>query len=404
MSSAEAPVDTTTKLDVAAVQAVLRADGIDAWLLYDFRGSNQIAADIAGLGSRCGHLATRRWYYLIPASGDPRGLVHAIERDSLAHLPGTTERYAGRDQLEAGLQRLLGGLKRVAMEYSPRSAIPYISRVDAGTIELVRQFGVEVVSSGDLVQRFATVWDAAAIATHHEASEKLHGVKDRAFEAIGRRTREGVRTTEYDIQQLMAGWFRDEGLVSDSDPNVSAEENAGNPHYLPTASASRAIRAEELVLLDLWGKIDRRGAVFADITWMGYTGRRVPERYARAFAAVAAARDAAIELVQRATAGGQELRGWQVDRAARSVLQAAGYGDRILHRTGHSLGESVHGNGVNMDDYETHDDRRLLVGTGFTIEPGVYFDDFGVRTEINMIVGPRDAVVTGPVQTEITAF
>ena len=404
MSSAEAPVDTTTKLDVAAVQAVLRADGIDAWLLYDFRGSNQIAADIAGLGSQGGHLAPRRWYYLIPASGDPRGLVHAIERDSLAHLPGTTERYAGRDQLEAGLQRLLGGLKRVAMEYSPRSAIPYISRVDAGTIELVRQFGVEVVSSGDLVQRFATVWDAAAIATHHEASERLHRVKDRAFEAIGRRTREGVRTTEYDIQQLMAGWFRDEGLVSDSDPNVSAEENAGNPHYLPTPSASRAIRAEELVLLDLWGKIDRRGAVFADITWMGYTGRHVPERYARAFAAVAAARDAAIELVQRATAGGQELRGWQVDRAARSVLQAAGYGDRILHRTGHSLGESVHGNGVNMDDYETHDDRRLLVGTGFTIEPGVYFDDFGVRTEINMIVGPRDAVVTGPVQTEITAL
>lgn len=404
MSSVEAPVDTTTKLDVVAVQAALRADGIDAWLLYDFRGSNQIAADIAGLGSQGGHLATRRWYYLIPASGDPRGLVHAIERDSLAHLPGTTERYAGRDQLEAGLQHLLGGLKRVAMEYSPRSAIPYISRVDAGTIELVRQFGVEVVSSGDLVQRFATVWDAVAIATHNEASEKLHRVKDRAFEAIGRRTREGVRTTEYDIQQLMAGWFRDEGLVSDSDPNVSAEENAGNPHYLPTASASRAIRAEELVLLDLWGKIDRRGAVFADITWMGYTGRRVPERYGRAFAAVAAARDAAIDLVQRATAGGQELRGCQVDRAARSVLQAAGYGDRILHRTGHSLGESVHGNGVNMDDYETHDDRRLLVGTGFTIEPGVYFDDFGVRTEINMIVGPRDAVVTGPVQTEITAF
>lgn len=405
MSSAEAPVDTTaTKLDVAAVQAALRADGIDAWLLYDFRGSNQIASDIAGLGSRGGHLATRRWYYLIPASGEPRGLVHAIERDSLAHLPGTTERYAGRNQLEAGLQRLLGGLKRVAMEYSPRSAIPYISRVDAGTIELVRQFGVEVVSSGDLVQRFATVWDAAAIATHNEASEKLHRVKDRAFEAIGRRTREGVRTTEYDIQQLMSGWFRDEGLVSDSDPNVSAEASAGNPHYLPTASASRAIRAEELVLLDLWGKIGRRGAVFADITWMGYTGRRAPERYARAFAAVAAARDAAIELVQRATAGGQELRGWQVDRAARSVLQAAGYGDRILHRTGHSLGESVHGNGVNMDDYETHDDRRLLVGTGFTIEPGVYFDDFGVRTEINMIVGPRDAVVTGPVQTEIAAL
>jgi Xaa-Pro aminopeptidase len=202
----------------------------------------------------------------------------------------------------------------------------------------------------------------------------------------------------------MAGWFRDEGLVSDSDPNVSAEENAGNPHYLPTAAASRAIRSDELVLLDLWGKLDRPGAVFADITWMGYTGRQVPARYAEAFAAVAAARDAAMALVQRARAAGQELRGWQVDRAASSVLRSAGYGDRILHRTGHSLGEAVHGNGVNMDDYETHDDRRLLVGTGFTIEPGVYFDDFGVRSEINMIVGPREARVTGPVQTAIVAL
>jgi Xaa-Pro aminopeptidase len=232
----------------------------------------------------------------------------------------------------------------------------------------------------------------------------LYRVKDRAFDAVARRTRDGVATSEYDIQQLMASWFRDEGLVSDSDPNVSAAENAGNPHYLPTASATRAIRADDLVLLDLWAKLDRPGAVYADITWVGFNGRRTPERYARAFAAVAAARDASIGLVQRAAAAGQELRGWQVDRAASSVLRTAGYGEHILHRTGHSLGESVHGNGVNMDDYETHDDRRLLVGTGFTIEPGVYFDDFGVRSEINMIVGPRDAVVTGPVQAEILAL
>ena len=185
---------------------------------------------------------------------------------------------------------------------------------------------------------------------------------------------------------------------------MSAAQNAGNPHYLPTASVHRAISADEIVLLDLWGKLDRPGAVYADITWMGYTGRVAPERYARAFAAVAAARDAAVALVQRGVAGGQELRGWQVDRAASSVLRGAGYGDHILHRTGHSLGESVHGNGVNMDDYETHDDRRLLVGAGFTIEPGVYFDDFGVRSEINMIVGVREAAVTGPLQTEIVAL
>jgi Xaa-Pro aminopeptidase len=404
MSATPAAAVETTKLDVAAVQRALEAEGIDAWLLYDFRGLNPIAADITGVSGHGGHLATRRWYYLIPASGDPRGLVHAIERDSLAHLPGTTTRYAGRDQLEAGLRQLLSGVHRVAMEYSPRCAIPYIARVDAGPVELIRQLGIDVVSSGDLVQRFATVWDAPTIATHMQASEKLYRVKDRAFEAIATRVRDRVTTTEYDIQQLMAGWFREEALISDSDPNVSAQKNAGNPHYLPTAGSSRAISTEELVLLDLWGKLDRPGSVFADITWVGYTGPRVPERFARAFTAVAAARDAAIELVQRAAAAGQELRGWQVDRAARAVLDSAGYGAHILHRTGHSLGESVHGNGVNMDDYETHDDRRLLPGTGFTIEPGLYFDDFGVRTEINMIVGPRDAVVTGARQTEILAL
>ncbi|HVH28858.1 MAG TPA: M24 family metallopeptidase [Vicinamibacterales bacterium] len=391
-------------LDIAAVQAALRADGLDAWLLYDFRGLNGIASDLIAINRQSGHLATRRWYYLIPAEGEPAGLVHAIERDSLSHLPGATTKYASRDQLEAGLRRLLQGLQRVAMEYSPKCAIPYVSRVDAGTIELVRTTGVEVVSSGDLIQRFASVWDREAIATHEEASEKLHRIKDAAFDAIARHLHDGIATSEYDVQQLMAGWFRAEGLVSDSDPNVSAEENAGNPHYLPTVSASRAIRSNELVLLDLWGKIDRRGAVFADITWMGYTGRRVPERYTSAFAAVAAARDAAVTLVRRAAAAGQELRGWQVDRAAAAVLRSAGYADRILHRTGHSLGESVHGNGVNMDDYETHDDRRLLVGTGFTIEPGIYFDDFGVRSEINMVVRPDDATVTGPVQAEIIAL
>jgi Xaa-Pro dipeptidase len=391
-------------MDIAGVQSALGKDGLDAWLLYDFRGLNPIAVEVAGIGRTGGHLATRRWFYLIPAEGEPRGLVHAIERETLAHLPGKTEHYAGRDQLEAGLKRLVSGVRRVAMEYSPKCAIPYVSRVDAGTIELVRQFGVDVVSSGDLVQRFATAWSADAIQTHRAASGKLYKIKDRAFEEVARRTRNKVSTTEYDIQQLMAGWFRDEGLVSDSEPVVSAAENSGNPHYLPTKARHRSIGRDEVVLLDLWGKLDRRGAVFADITWVGFTGARVPERYAKAFSAVSAARDAASSLVQRAAAGGQELRGWQVDRAASTVLQSAGYGGAVLHRTGHNLGEAVHGNGVNMDDYETHDDRRLLPGTGFTIEPGVYFNDFGVRTEINMVVLERDAVVTGPLQNEIVAL
>jgi Xaa-Pro dipeptidase len=398
------PSQTTAGLDIGAVQAALRADGFDGWLLYDFRGLNPIAADVTGVGRQGGHLATRRWYYLIPASGEPRGLVHKIEKNSLAHLPGSAKQYAGRDQLVAGLQTLLTGVRRVAMEYSPECAIPYVSRIDAGTVELIRRSGAEVVSSGDLIQRFSAVWDADAIETHRLASEKLYRVKDQAFEMVARRLRDGVATTEYDIQQLMAGWFRDLGLISDSDPNVSAAANAGNPHYLPTASAHRAIGANEIVLLDLWGKLSRPGAVYADITWIGYTGARVPERFAKAFAAICGARDAGIRLVQDATRAGRELRGFEVDRAASAVLREAGYADNILHRTGHSLGETVHGDGVNMDDYETHDDRRLLPGTGFTIEPGVYFDDFGVRTEINMVVAARDAAVTGPLQTEILSL
>ena len=392
---------TSAGPDIAAVQAALRADGLDGWLLYDFRGLNPLAAEITAVNKQGGHLATRRWYYLIPANGAPRKLVHAIESHSLDHLPGGAERYAGHDQLVGGLARLVAGTRRIAMEYSPKCAIPYISRVDAGTIELVRAAGVEVASSGDLVQRFLAVWNDAAIATHREASEKLYRVKDRAFDAVSRRMRDGVPTTEYDIQQLMMGWFAEEGLQTDSPPIVGATEHAGDPHYQPTETVHRAIRPGDLVLLDLWGKLETPGAVFADITWVGFVGAQVPQRFADAFAAIRDARDAAVALVQGAARGGRELRGWEVDRAAATVIRERGYGDQILHRTGHSLGETVHGNGVNMDDYETHDDRRLLPGTGFTIEPGVYNESFGVRTEINMIVSERDARVTGPLQTEI---
>jgi Xaa-Pro aminopeptidase len=399
--SATAATVASSALDIAAIQSALKVDGLDAWLLYDFRGMNPIAGELTGVAHRGGHLATRRWFYLIPAHSEPQALVHAIEPDTLAHLPGQSERYAGREQLEAGLKRMLAQVHRVAMEYSPECAIPYISRVDAGTVQLLSRFNVEIVSSGDLIQRFVAVWSEAQTATHVAASEKLHTIKDRAFETIRRRLHDGVSTSEYEIQRLMARWFVDEGLVSDADPNVSAAVNSGNPHYLPTADASRTIGPEELVLLDLWGKLNVPGSVYADITWVAYTGTHVPDRFARAFKAVVDARDAAIALIQSATRAGRDLRGWQVDRAASSVLKDAGYAPNILHRTGHSLGESVHGNGVNMDDYETHDDRRVLPGTGLTIEPGVYFDDFGVRSEINMVVAPRDARVTGPLQTAI---
>jgi Xaa-Pro aminopeptidase len=388
-------------LNIPAVQEALRAEGLDGWLLYDFHGSNPIAARVANtLGE--GRMTTRRWFYLIPASGEPRALVHAIERHNLDDLPGQKTVYAGREELEAGLAQLVSGLHRVAMEYSPKCAIPYISRVDAGTVELVRQHGIEVRSSGDLVQQFEARWDDTALATHRQAANALYRIKDRAFEAIARRA--GAGTKEYEIQQLMMGWFQEEGLVSTDPPVVAAQEHAGNPHYLPTAERSRHIGRDELVLLDLWGKLTTPGAVYADITWVGFTGSRVPGEMTRAFAAVCAARDRAVSLVRDASRAGQELRGWQVDQAAREVLQQQGYAAHILHRTGHSLGTEVHGNGVHMDDFESHDERRLMAGTGFTVEPGLYFETFGVRTEVNVFVADRGAELTGPAQTDIAVL
>jgi Xaa-Pro dipeptidase len=390
-------------LDIGAVQAALAADGLDAWLLYDFHGSNPVSYRLAGMGG-AGHLATRRWYYLIPRSGEPLALVHAIERHNLDHLPGSKIVYAGREQLQAGLAKLLAGRKRVAMEYSPNCAIPYVSRVDAGTIELVRSLGADVVSSGDLIQQFEARWSDAAIATHRSASEKLYRIKDQAFEEVARRLRDGIPTTEYDIQQKMVGWFRDEGMVADSAPCVSAQENAGNPHYLATAAEHRIIHKDELVLLDLWGKLNQPASVYADITWIGFTGPNVPDKMVKAFAAICGARDAAVDAIQAGARAGREVRGFEADKAARKVMIDAGYQDAILHRTGHSLGENVHGNGAHLDDYETHDERRLIPGSGFTIEPGLYFKDFGVRTEINMVWMAGGPEVTGPRQKAILSL
>jgi len=387
-------------IDVPAVQAALRAARLDGWLLYDFHGSNPVSRRVAGLANS-GHMTTRRWFYLIPAAGDPRPLVHKIERRTLAHLPGHPVEYAGRVELEAGLRRLLDGCRTVAMEYSPLAAIPYVSRVDAGTIELVRACGAEVVSSGDLVQQFEALWPAGGLATHRAASEALYRIKDRAFAMIGERLAAHAPLTEYEVQQAMVGWFADEGLVSDSAPIVAAQENAGDPHYQPTATSSRAINRNEVVLLDLWGKQTRDRAVYADISWMGFTGPSIPAPVEAAFNAARDARDAAVALVQTAAASGREVRGFEADAAARAVLQRAGFGNAILHRTGHSLGEEVHGNGAHLDDYETKDERRLLPGTGFTIEPGLYFPTFGVRTEINIAWGPAGPEVTGPRQASV---
>ncbi|WP_396624193.1 M24 family metallopeptidase [Luteitalea sp.] len=390
-------------LDIAAVQASLAAAALDGWLLYDFHGSNPIAQSVAGMIG-APKMTTRRWYYFIPAHGEPQGLVHAIERHNLDHLPGTMRPYAGRRSLDEGLDALLAGSRRIAMEYSPGCNIPYLSRVDAGTLESVRQRGVEVVSSGDLVQQFEAVWSAAQIATHEAASASLYRIKDRAFDVLRQVAAGALQTTEYALQQQMVGWFAEEGLVSSDPPVVAVMANAGNPHYLPTAAVHQPIGRDQLVLLDLWGKQATPGAVFADITWVAYTGATVPAEMARAFDAIARARDAAVAGAQAALDGGGHPRGFELDGAAREVLIGAGYADAILHRTGHSLGESVHGNGAHLDDYETRDERQLLDGSGFTIEPGLYFPTFGVRTEINVVIRGAEARVTGPCQAAITAL
>jgi Xaa-Pro dipeptidase len=382
-------------LDIAAIQKTLATENVDGWLLYDFHGSNPIAVSLAGLTGR--HM-TRRWLYFIPASGTPQKLVHAIEPFMLDALPGQKRIYAGRLALEQGISELLRGTKIVAMEYSPECAIPYLSRVDAGTVDLIRRMGVRVISSGDLVGRFEAAWTPAAIATHRAASERLYRIKDRAFTYIGAKLSAGDPVTEYEVQQEMLAWFKEEGLIADSAPIVAAQEHAGNPHYAPSAEGpARRIEPNELVLLDLWGKLPQPGSVYADITWVGFAGDP-PQHIAKAFGVIVAGRDAAVARVQSAVKAKQPVHGFEVDRATRDVITAAGYGDKFIHRTGHSLGEEVHGNGVHMDDYETHDDRQLVVGTGFTIEPGVYTSEFGVRTEINMVVGLTSAEVTGPSQ------
>jgi Xaa-Pro aminopeptidase len=380
--------------DLAAVQQALAGDRLDGWLLYDFHGSNPIAQAVTGL---TGRHTTRRWYYFVPAAGQPRKLVHAIESGVLEHVPGETRTYAGREALAAELPQLVAGARRVAMEYSPGCAIPYISRVDAGTIEWLRGLGLTIVSSGDLVGRFEAAWGEAEIRSHRTASERLYRIKDQAFSLIGDCLRRGQPITELHVQAAMMEWFASEGLVTDAPPIVAVGPHSGDPHYGPTRETSAPITRDAVVLLDLWGKLDEPGAVFADITWTGVTGQ-VPTVVSEVFTVVIAARDAALEAVQGALAEGRDFRGWEVDRAAREVIRRAGYADRFVHRTGHSLGTSVHGNGVHMDDYETHDDRRLLPGTGFTIEPGVYLQDFGIRSEINVIVGKGVAEVTGPLQ------
>jgi Xaa-Pro aminopeptidase len=384
--------------NIQSIQSDLRSAKLDGWLFYDFRGRDPIAQSILQLPNG---MRTRRWYYFVPAKGEPRKLVHKIESESLAALPGDTLYYAKQDELHNNLKKILGRAKKVAMQYSPKNEIPYVAMVDAGTVELVRGAGAKVVSSADLVQKYEACWSPAQVESHFYAGQIIDRIVRGAFEHAAKCVREKKPITEYDLKQWILKEFEAAGVWAEEGPDIAVNAHASDPHYGPTPQSAAPIREGNLLLLDVWGKKKTPGSVYYDVTWMGYLGAKVPEKYAKIFDVVREARDQAVDLIRTHIAKGKPLQGWQVDKAARAVIEKAGYGKYFFHRTGHSIGEKVHGNGANMDGLETHDARHLIARTCNSVEPGIYLPEFGVRTEVNVYVDEKEARVTGAVQTAI---
>lgn len=389
-------------MDLHKIQQEIRNENLDGWLFFDHHLRDPLAYRV--LGFEPPRTPTRRWYYLIPAHGEPRGLEHRIERGMIGPLPGEKFPYSSWSEQVDGLKKITSGLKRVAMQYSPNCAIPYVSMVDAGTVELVRSVGVEVVSSAELIQAFEARWTKTQLETHLEAGRRVDRVRAGAFEYVRECLKNGRPLTEMDVKLFVREGFTREGLVTDHGPIVGVNANASNPHYEPTPESHSAIHKNDLVLLDLWAKLDQPNAVYYDITWTYFAGENPPEKMREVFGVVTGARDAAIERVKSAVAARQSLCGFEVDDAARGVIRGAGYGEYFTHRTGHSIGVEVHGNGANMDNLETHDERRISPMTCFSIEPGIYLPEFGIRSEVNMFVGEGEARVTGEIQRELALF
>jgi Xaa-Pro dipeptidase len=384
--------------DFRAVQEDLKAARLDGWLFYDFRGRDPIAHRILQLPPA---LRTRRWFYFVPTKGAPRKLVHKIEAESLAALPGETLYYASQHELQANLQDLVNGAQSIAMQYSPRNGIPYVSMVDAGTVELVRSVGPKIYTSADLVQKYEACWTAEQLESHLAAGEIVDRIIREAFQLAAKGARDGKPLTEYVLKQWILKEFDAADLMSEEGPDVAVGPNASDPHYGPTEGTAAPIREGQLLLLDVWAKKKTPTSVYYDVTWTGFLGAKVPEEHAKVFSVVREARDKAIERIRSAIANGRPLQGWQVDQAARGVINDAGYGKYFFHRTGHSIGESVHGNGVNMDGLETKDTRHLIPRTCTSIEPGIYLREFGIRSEVNVYIGERESRVTGAIQQEI---
>jgi Xaa-Pro aminopeptidase len=391
-------------MDIPALQRALAESGLDGWLLYDFHGQNPTALTALGLH---GHMLTRRWYYLVPTKGEPTALMHAIELGSWPkQVPGGREHYSSWASQKEQLGKLLGSLRKgakVAMEYFPMGAIPYLSRVDAGALELVRTFGVEVVSSAELVQRFLCRWSEPQVASHRRALEAIDAAKDAAFARIGDALRKGETLLETDVQDFLMARFAAADLETDHPPIVAVNGHAGDPHYTPSTATPTPIRKGDMVLIDLWARGKGPDDVYADITWVAFCGEKPPAKLEQIFRVTAEARDVGLATVERAHREGKTLQGWQVDRAVRDHITAAGFGDRFVHRTGHSIGRNVHGDGANLDDLETHDTRSLVPGLAFSIEPGIYLpgEGLGVRSEIDVFLAADGPKVFSKIQKEL---
>lgn len=385
-------------MDLKAIQQSLRDAGCDAWLFYDHHHRDPIAYRVLGIKPS---VWSRRWYYLIPASGEPEKLAHRIEPGSLAGLPGRERVYASWKEQRENLAALLAGKKRVAMQYSPLNDIPYIGLTDAGTVELVQSLGPEVISSADLVQFFEARWTTEALALHLEAGESVHRIIRQAFWMIGDAVRQGKPLDEYGLQQEILRLFSQNGLEADHPPIVAVNRHTADPHYSPGPSGSLPLATGDFVLLDVWARRQAPEAVYFDVTWTGFVGKEVPHRHAEIFDIVRQARDAGIELVRSRVCAGETVRGCEVDDAVRAAVERRGYAEFFIHRTGHSIGREVHGNGANLDNFETHDERSLIPRTCFSVEPGIYLPEFGVRSEVDVYVDEGDARVTGEVQQAI---
>jgi Xaa-Pro aminopeptidase len=386
-------------MQLDAIQAALRQAQLDGWLFYDHHHRDPIAYRILGLSDNL-HI-TRRWYYFVPAAGEPRKLVHRVESLRLDPLPGRAQVYSSWQELEAALRQMLTGAERIAMQYSPRNAIMYVSMVDAGTIEVLRELGKTIVSSADLVSRFEAVLTPEQEKSHYEAQAKIDAILDAGFQEIGRRVRSGAGTNEYAMVEWLQRAMAEAGLVWEHGPNVSVNANSANSHYEPTAESHAPIRSGDFLLIDIWARPNRDATVFYDITWTGVVEREPTLQEQAVFDTVRNARDAAIAKVKRAFAVGKPIAGWEADDAARAVIRDAGYAEFFTHRTGHNIGTDLHGNGAHLDNLETHDERLLLPHTCFSVEPGIYLKDFGIRSEVNMITGDHEARVTGRLQTEL---